>query len=192
MFQFRSGLVALRAADGTIDFAYNAHTSGGVEALAAQRQDAVRRGVDVAPLGTKLVPRRSKVKGRKLKPRKVPIYRYNLVALEAAGGDAVRAFAPRVNGSVNALALAGNRLYLAGGFETVGGRRRDGFAAVSPASGVAVDDVLSPAQAGGELDQRPADRWRARLCGGPLHRASAQSPWSHFAAFAGEAAGGAA
>ena len=84
--------------------------------------------------GTRIVPRRSK-RGRRLTPRRVPVYRHNLVALEAADGDLVRTFRAAVNNRVAALAHAGGRLYVAGLFQTVGGRRRDGFAAVSAATG---------------------------------------------------------
>ena len=183
VFQYRSGLIALRAADGTIDFSFNAHTSGGVEALALSGRTLYVAGTMSRRSGTKLVPRRSKLEGRKLKPRKIPIYRRNLVALEAAGGDLVRRFAPRVNGSVGALARSGGRLYLAGDFETVGGRRRDGFAAVSAASGVA-STTFSP-------QPKPAESTISALLtdGGRVFAAGRFTGFgdisrAHFAAFA--------
>jgi hypothetical protein len=191
VFQYRSGLIALRGADGTIDFSYNAHTSGGVEALALSGRTLYVAGTMTRRSGTKLVSRTSKIKGRKLKPRKVPIYRYNLVALEAAGGDLVRAFAPRVNGGVSALARAGDRLYIAGGFETVGGRRRDGFAAVSPASGVPSPAFSpQPTPAEDSISTLLTDGGRVFAAGrftgfGVVSRA-------HLAIFAADAAGGAA
>jgi hypothetical protein len=191
VFQYRSGLVALRGGDGTIDFSFNAHTSGGVQALALSGKTLYVAGTMSRRSGTKIVPRRSKIKGRKLKPRKVPIYRYNLVALEAASGDLVRAFAPRVNGSVDALAQAGDRLYIAGGFETVGGRRRDGFAAVSTARGVASTTFSpQPVPAESTISALLTDGGRVFAAGrfagfGGIARA-------HFAAFAADATGGAA
>ena len=134
-YQFRSGLIALRAGHGTIDYGFNAHTSGSVQALRLDGAKLYVAGSIARRTGTKLVPRSSKPKGRKLKPRKIALYRNNLVALEAKSGELVRDFKPAPNGAVSAIALAGDRLYVAGSFETVGGRRRAGLAAVSSATG---------------------------------------------------------
>ena len=54
-FQFRSGLIALRTGDGTIDFAFNAHTSGGVAALVLERPPLYVGGSMSRRSGTKLV-----------------------------------------------------------------------------------------------------------------------------------------
>jgi hypothetical protein len=103
----------------------------------------------------------------------------------------VRAFAPRVNGSVDALARAGDRLYIAGGFETVGGRRRDGFAAVSPASGVPSPAFSpQPKPTEGSISALLTDGGRVFAAGrftgfGEITR-------GHLASFAAGAAGGAA
>ena len=139
--------------------------------------------------GTRIVPRTSK-RGRKLKPRKVPIYRYNLVALEAANGDLVRRVPPAVNGAVAALARAGDRLYIAGSFETVGGRRRDGLAAVTTAAGTPAAGFSPQPVEAGSISALLTDGARVFAAGG--FAGFGDVPRPNFAIFAGAAAGGAA
>ncbi len=189
--QFRSGLIAVRAADGTIDFAYNAHTSGSVEALVLDGRTLYVGGSMSRRSGTRIVPRTSKPGGRRLKPRRVPIYRYNLVALEAASGDLVRAFRPAVNDAVGAIAQAGGRLYVAGSFETVGGRRRDGLAAVSTTTGTPSAAFSPQPVAADAVNALLTDGARVFAAGG--FAGFGDVPRPHLAIFAADpAAGGAA
>ncbi|MDX6720182.1 MAG: hypothetical protein QOJ63_2436, partial [Solirubrobacteraceae bacterium] len=144
--EFRNGVVSVRSTDATVDYAFDAHVNGTVQAL-------VRSGATVYVGGT--MSRRSGTKVVRLKPRnghrrsrKIALFRYNLVALDAATGDLRRPFQPAVKGEVGALALASSQLYVAGRFQLVGGRRRDGLAAVDPATG-RPSSLFSPEPVGG-------------------------------------------
>ena len=107
----------------------------------------------------KLKPR----KGKK-RSRKIALYRHNLVALDATTGGLRKSFVPAVNGSVAALAQTSSALYFAGRFRLVGGRRRDGMAAVDPKSGKPVG-LFSPQPAGGDVRALLADGARVYAAG---------------------------
>ena len=107
----------------------------------------------------KLKPR----KGRK-RVRRIPIYRHNLVAEDLATGELRRDFQPRPDGSVRSLALASSGLYLAGEFRLVAERRRDGMAAVDPATGKTAS-LFSPQPAGGRVAALLADGARVYAAG---------------------------
>jgi outer membrane protein assembly factor BamB len=191
-FQFRSGLIAVRTADGVVDYAFNAHTSGGVRALVRNGATLYVGGSMSRRSGTRIVPRTSRKGGRRLKPRRVPIYRNNLIAITPATGDLVRAFRPAANEAVTALAQAGGRLYVAGAFETVGGRRRDGLAAVSTTTGTpAADFSPQPLPAENSISALLGDG--ARLFAAGAFTGFGDVPRAHLAIFAaggGAAAGG--
>ena len=71
----------------------------------------------------------------------------NLALFDPASGQFDAAWRPSVNGSVNALATDGARLYLGGAFSKVGGVNRDKLAAVTLSSG-----ALDPGWVGPQLD----------------------------------------
>ena len=71
----------------------------------------------------------------------------NLALFDPATGQFDSAWRPSVNGSVNALATDGARLYLGGAFSKVGGVNRDKLAAVTLSSG-----ALEPGWVGPKLD----------------------------------------
>ena len=124
--QFRSGLIALRAGDGTIDFAYNAHTSGSVEALALDDRTLYVGGSMSRRSGTRIVPRRSQPGGRKLKPRRVPITA--TTSSPSRRPPATRADVPTGRQRRRRGDRAGGGGSTSGLVREVGGRRRDGLA----------------------------------------------------------------
>ena len=64
--------------------------------------------------------------------------RFNLAALSAATGALAPAFKPAVNGYINAMALSGATLYIAGGINSVDGAVRYNLAAVNATNGTLI------------------------------------------------------
>ena len=62
--------------------------------------------------------------------------RNRLAALGAANGQLVAGFNPNANGTVSALAVAGNTVYAGGSFSSIGGQPRSGILALNTATGV--------------------------------------------------------
>jgi hypothetical protein len=184
--EFRNGLIAVRATDATVDYAFDAHVNGTVQAL-------VRRGRTVYVGGS--MSRRSGTKVVRLKPRnghrrsrKIALFRYNLVALDAATGALRRPFQPAPKGGdVGALALSSSQLYVAGRFQIVGGRRRDGLAAVDPATGRPTT-LFSPEPVGAERGVTAMLADDARLYAGGDFSGFGLVPQANFAIFATGAA----
>ncbi|MDX6679388.1 MAG: hypothetical protein QOE31_3440, partial [Solirubrobacteraceae bacterium] len=145
--QFRNGLVAVSTTDAKVDYGFNSHISGTVEALQRSANTVFVGGSFSRRSGTKIVKLKPR-KGKK-RSRKIALYRYNLVAEDAATGVLRRAFAPAPDSGVSALALSSSQLYVGGRFRIVSQRRRDGFAAVDPASGKPAS-LFSPEPAGGD------------------------------------------
>ena len=142
--QFRSGVVAVRATDATVDYAFDARVGGEIQTLLRDAATLYVGGSFARRSGTRIVKLKPR-KGKK-RSRKIALYRHNLVALDAASGKLVKPFAPKPDGEIDALALS-SRLYLAGRFQLVGGRRRDGLAAVDRTTGTP-SRVFSPEPTG--------------------------------------------
>ncbi|HEV7806258.1 MAG TPA: hypothetical protein VGO80_10585 [Solirubrobacteraceae bacterium] len=145
--QSRNGVVAVDRTDASVDYAFNSHVDGTVQALVRSGDTIYIGGQLSRPSGTRIV----KLKPRKGKKRlrKIALFRYNLVAASVATGELRRAFRPAPDSEVVALAASSSQLYLAGRFQLVGRRRRGGLAAVDPASGKPVT-LFSPQPAGGD------------------------------------------
>ncbi|HEV7196738.1 MAG TPA: hypothetical protein VGN19_12420, partial [Pedococcus sp.] len=71
----------------------------------------------------------------------------NVALFDPATGQFDSTWRPSVNGSVNALATDGSRLFLGGAFSKVGGVNRDKLAAITLSSG-----ALEPGWVGPKLD----------------------------------------
>jgi hypothetical protein len=104
--------------------------------------------------------RRSGTRIVKRAKRKIPLFRENLVALDARSGALKRAFNVKLDGGVSALALSGSKLYVAGAFRLVNGRRRDALAAVDATTG-RTSPTFTPEPGAGSNG-----RLRALLAGG--------------------------
>jgi hypothetical protein len=139
----RRGVIAVRATDAGVDWSFDAHIEGAVHALLRDGRTLYLGGELLRRSGTQIVRR----KGRTA--RRIPLYRQNLVAVASATGALQRRFHPSPRGGVTRLALAGSRLYVAGDFDRLAGRRRDGFAAVDAVSG-ALSTLFSPEPSGGD------------------------------------------
>ncbi len=179
--EFRGGVVAVRSTDATVDYAFNSRVSGEVQTL-------VRDGATVYVGGS--ISRRSGTRIVKLKPRKgkkrsrkIALYRYNLVAIAAATGGLVKSFVPKANSEVGALALSPSALYLAGRFQLVDGRRRDGLAAVDPTTGKPATE-FSPQPTGGNRGITTMLADGARLYTGGDFAGFGLVPRANFATFA--------
>jgi trimeric autotransporter adhesin len=106
------------------------------------------------------------------------LQRNGLLAVAAANGQADRRFAPQVpNCSVcngfavlYGLAASARRLYVSGDFKQIGGRPRDGVAALDPRTG-AVDAHWQPARGG-------ADVIRLALAGDALYLGGLSGLWA--------------
>jgi hypothetical protein len=137
--QSRSGLLAVGTTDAKVDYAFNSHVNGSVQALVRSGTTVYVGGSFSRRSGTKII--RLKPRKGKRRSRKIAVYRSNLVAEDTATGELRRPFQPAPSGEVAALALSPSsassrgRLYLAGHFQLVSRRRRDGLAAVDPATG---------------------------------------------------------
>ncbi|MDX6683415.1 MAG: hypothetical protein QOG94_3454, partial [Solirubrobacteraceae bacterium] len=145
--QSRNGVVAVSATDARVDYAFNSHVEGIVQALVRTRDTIYVGGQLSRRSGTRIV--RLKPRNGKKRSRKIAQFRYNLVAESARTGALHRAFGPRPDGEVAALALSSAQLYVAGRFKLVGGRRRDRLAAVDPTTGKPAT-LFSPEPAGGD------------------------------------------
>jgi hypothetical protein len=145
--EHRNGVVAVRSSDATVDYAFDAHVNGTVQALVRSGRTVYVGGPMARRSGTKVI--RLRPRNGHGRSRRVAVFRYNLVALDAAIGALRRAFQPAPKGDVGALALSPSQLYVAGRFQIVGGRRRDGLAAVDPATGRPAT-LFSPGPAGAE------------------------------------------
>ncbi len=144
--QFRNGVVAVRASDATVDYAFHSQIGGQVQALVRDGATLYAGGSFSRRSGTRIVKLKPR-KGKK-RSRKIALYRFNLVALDAESGKLVKPFVPKANNEVDALALSASQLYVAGRFQLVDGRRRDGLAAVDPATGKPASE-FSPEPSGG-------------------------------------------
>ena len=119
--------------DATVDYAFHSQVSGEVQTLVREGATLYVGGSISRRSGTRIVKLKPR-KGKK-RSRKIAMYRFNLVALDAGTGKLVKPFVPKANSEVSALALSSSALYLAGRFQLVDGRRRDGLAAVDPTTG---------------------------------------------------------
>jgi hypothetical protein len=97
--------------------------------------------------------------------RRVALYRQSLVAIDSSTGALRRSFQPAPRGGVTRLALAGSRLYVAGTFDRLAGRRRDGLAAVDATTGK-LSTLFSPEPHGGDVAALLADGERVYVGGG--------------------------
>ncbi len=178
--QFRGGVVAVRSTDASVDYAFNSQVSGDVQALERSGKTVYVGGDVSRRSGTRIV--KLKPRNGKKRSRKVPTYRSNLVAIDAVTGALVRPFNPAPNGSVSALALSSSGLYVAGRFQTVSGRRRDGLAAVDPATGKP-GALFSPEPTGGNRGVVTLLADAARVYAGGDFASFGLVPRANFATF---------
>ena len=89
---------------------------------------------------------------------------------------------PKPNSEVSALALSSSALYLAGRFQLVDGRRRDGLAAVDPTTGKPAS-WFSPQPAGGNRGVTAMIADGARLYVGGDFSGFGLVPRANFATF---------
>jgi hypothetical protein len=179
--EFRNGLIAVRATDATVDYAFDAHVNGTVQALVRSAGTVYVGGSMSRRSGTKVV--RLKPRNGHRRSRKIALFRYNLVALDAATGALRRPFQPAPKGDVGALALSASQLYVAGRFQIIGGRRRDGLAAVDPATGRPAT-LFSPEPMGAERGVTAMLADGARLYAGGDFSGFGLVPRANFAIFA--------
>ena len=90
---------------------------------------------------------------------------------------------PKANSEVDALALSPSALYLAGRFQLVDGRRRDGLAAVDPTTGKPAT-AFSPEPTGGSRGVIAMLADGARLYTGGDFSGFGLVPRANFATFA--------
>ncbi len=181
-FEFRNGVVAVRLTDASVDYAFNSQIGGQVQAL-IRRADTVYVGGSFSRRsGTRYVKLKPR-KGKK-RTRKIPLYRHNLVTLAVRNGKLRKAFNAAVNDDVGALALSASQLVLAGRFELVSGRRRDGLAAVDPATGKPLTR-FSPEPTGGNVGALMVDG--ARIYAAGDFSGFGLVPRANFAIFAANA-----
>ena len=178
--ELRSGVVAVRATDATVDYAFHSHVNGEVQTLVRDGATLYVGGSISRRSGTRIVKLKPR-KGKK-RSRKVALYRKNLVALDAATGKLLKPFVPKVNSEVNALALSPAALYVAGRFQLVDGRRRDGLAAVDPTTGKPAS-AFSPEPTGGNRGVVALIADSARLYAGGDFAAFGLVPRANFATF---------
>jgi hypothetical protein len=178
-FDYRNGLLAVHLDDASVDYGYDAHIDGQVSALVRNGETVYAGGRLDRRSGTKIV--HLKPRNGKKRVRKIALYRHNLVSLDAATGGLHRGFRPLPDDAVTALALTDSRLYVAGRFRLLGGRRRDGLAAVDPATGKPAT-LFSPEPAGGDVTALLADG--ARVYAGGDFSGFGLVPRANFTIFA--------
>jgi hypothetical protein len=176
--EYRNGVIAVRLTDASVDYAFNSQIGGEVSALVRSGNTVYVGGSFSRRSGTRYVKLKPR-KGKK-RTRKIPLYRHNLVTLDVRNGKLSKGFNPAVNGDVGALALSSSQLVLGGRFQLVSGRRRDGLAAVDPATGRPVR-LFSPEPTGGNVGTLLADG--ARVYAGGDFSGFGLVPRANFAIF---------
>lgn len=167
----REGLILARTSSASVDWSFDAKTSGQVYALQRSGRTLYVGGSLERPAGTRIVKRRGK------KPKRVRVFRHNLVAVRPAAGALIKGFKANTDGQVTALALTASRLYVGGDFERVDTRRRDGLAALAPATGAASSTFTPEPNANSTINALLADNSRVFAGGafqafGPIFRAN--------------------